>query len=289
MINPCFASGNLCREGREIFLDILFFVRLTKVDCANLQKNGGSAKMSFLQKRESYKGVLRLRGGSVSNHGKDSRKYSTISVGLQELNDIVVPRYFEKLLVQGEEIELTLSRASRGAFMFFIIGALLLFAGEILEFNELLMVGVPVFFVSMIYWVASFINAGHEISSVRIKGVLHSGHGEVEYGAPAQPVDKQPVQQESAAKLMIENAHEASITTSIKTAEVSEDSTFDTKNNTESSVTLRENTTELAHVFNSRILGVTRLVCPQCESEALVMPETNVICGDCRVWMRVEN
>lgn len=40
--------------------------------------------------------------------------------------------------------------------------------------------------------------------------------------------------------------------------------------------------------FNSRILGVSKLICPQCAIEALVEPGVNIICGNCRVWMQVD-
>lgn len=249
------------------------------IDCKSITL---SIHMLLSPTRKAYKGVLQLRGGSIKNHGKDSCKYPTIGIGSHELHDIVVSHYFEKLLVQGNEIELTLSCASFTAFMLAVVGGVLVFTAEISDIDELLITGVVVASVSTLYWFSSLINAGHEIYSIKINNTLYRNNAGVQY--------------EDAAPLHVVQHQTAPATSNMSDGlayQVPVSQAGDIPNNGgDSSSGIESGADEqpgLSPVFNSHIHGVSRLICPQCAIEALVMPETNIICGNCRVWMQVDH
>lgn len=253
--------------------------------------------------------MLQLPGGAIPTPSKDTRKFSTIRIGRQELHDIEVSQYFEQLLVPGEEIELTLTCASFASLVFAVVGGILYFAGESSDFNELLIIGPIVFVVSTFYWLYSFINSGHEIYSVRVNNKLYRDSAVVQYEASAPPglpadiqVDapetpainlSEGIQHEvsapPAARLPVGVQHEAATPPVTKLPENGHGLLPRVEKHAAESDGERSKTSDLSAGFNSRISGVSKLTCPQCASEALVMPETNIICGNCRVWMQVDH
>lgn len=221
-----------------------------------------------MAQRRTYQGKLQLQGGSSRPPGGNSRRYSKIRVGRQELYDVEVSQFFEKLLVDGEEIELTLNGVSAAPALFAMAGVFLYFTGEMSDINPLSIFGTIVFVVSLAYWFFSFINSGHRIYSVRIDGRLYRDDG-VEYEAttpaPAESKRNNGLSHE-VEKYINDLSHEAENVAA----------TSDTAKMNESSVDFRQS-------------EMSKLVCPQCGTMALVMPNTNIICGACKVWMRLED
>jgi hypothetical protein len=251
--------------------------------------------------------MLQLPGGAIPTSSKDTRKFSTICIGRQELHDIEVSQYFEQLLLPGEEIELTLTCASSASLVFAIVGGILYFAGERSDFNELLIIGPVVFVVSIFYWFCSFINSGHEIYSVRVNDKLYRDHAVVQYETSAPPAaDIQveasappainlsaEIQQEAPAPAAVGLPPSVQPEVSALPPGKSPGTGYGLSPGIEKHAVAKEGdrskTSDLPAGFNSRILGVSKLICPQCATEALVVPETNIICGNCRVWMQVDN
>ncbi|MDO9010928.1 MAG: hypothetical protein Q7U78_03845 [Gallionella sp.] len=238
----------------------------------------------LLPQRKTYKGIVQLQGGSIKSPGKDTRKFSTIRIGQQELHNIEVPQYFERLLVRGEEIELTLTRASFASFIFAIVSGILYFTGKMSDFSELVIIGPIVFVVSTFYWLISFINSGHGIYSIKANNKLYRGNEDVRYEAAVSP----------ATHSSVGVQYEASAPPITRQPEITRppEKVMVYPLVLENSPILREGErsekSDLSTGFNSRIPGVSKLACPQCDTEALVVPETNIICGDCKVLMQVE-
>ena len=247
--------------------------------------------------RKAYKGILQIRGGSIKDHGRNSRKYSTIRIGQHELHDIAVPEDFEKLLVQGKEIELTLNSPSFAAFVLMVASGLLVFTGELSDSDSWLVPGIILFFSSMAYWITSLINAGHEVYSIKSGDMLHRNTTDFQYEElPSHISDPlagnrqdamppgltNPVAHKEPAPSAVDlpESHPASLPEVEKQAFFPEIKKPDGA--AEPIPKLDKST------FNTHIMGVTRLICPSCASEALVMPETNVICGNCKIWMQAD-
>ncbi len=232
----------------------------------------------LLPQRKTYKGIVQLQGGSINSPGKDTRKFSTIRIGQQELHNIEVSQYFEQLLVRGEEIELTLTCASSASFIFAIIGGILYSMGSTSDFSELLIIGPIVFLVSIFYWWVSFIKSGHGIYSIKANNKLYYGDAGVRYEASASP----------ATSLSAGVRYEESALPITKSPEKAVVYPLASKNTPAPREGERSEEFDLLAGFSSRIPGVSKLACPECDTEALVVPETNVICGDCKVSMQVD-
>lgn len=236
----------------------------------------------LLPQRKTYKGILQLQGGSINSPGKDTRKFAIIRIGQQELHNIEVSRYYEQLLVRGEEIELTLTCASLASFIFAIVGGILYFAGKTSDFNELVIIGPVVFVVSLFYWLVSFINSGHRIYSIKANNTLYRGNAGVPHEASASPATPSP----SGVQYAVQ--YEVSAPSPAGSPEQGDGFSPGVEKNTEMREDERTEEPDLSAGFNSRIPGVSKLACPRCDTEALVVPETRIICGDCKVPMQVD-
>lgn len=239
--------------------------------------------------RKAYKGILQIRGGSIKDHGRNSRKYSTLRIGQHELHDIAVPEDFEKLLVQGKEIELTLNSPSFAAFVLMVASGLLVFTGELSDSDSWLVPGIILFFSSMAYWITSLINAGHEVYSIKSGDLLHRNTTDFQYEElPSHISDPLTGNRQDAAPATISDSTSQSVRIE-PVASAIESTKNDDLPAIENYVDSNELTPKLdKSTFNTHIMGVTRLICPSCASEALVMPETNVICGNCKIWMQAD-
>lgn len=236
----------------------------------------------LLPQRKTYKGIVQLQGGSITSPGKDTRKFSIICIGRQELHNIEVSRYFEQLLVQGEEIELTLTCASFASFICAVVGGILYYTGKTTEFNELVIIGPVIFMVSIFYWFWSLINSGHGIYSIKANDKLYRGNAGVPHEAAVSPVTASPTGVQYGVQ------YEVSAPSPAQSPEKNEGLSRRVEKHTEARELERAKKSALPASFNSRIPGVSKLACPQCDTEALVVPETRIICGDCKVPMQVD-
>lgn len=214
-------------------------------------------QMQALLKRKTYKGVLRSLG--ETNAGKGSRKYSSILVGREKLHDVVVSQYLAQQMLQGEVIELTLACAGLVPFLIAISGYILLFAGAIFDINFLILCGFIFLVSGTVYWVKSL--SSHEVYSIKVNDRLYRNG--VQFDAPVPLAAGQPEKCDGQSHGFENQAD-----------------TYEGK---------PCNTTDIPQRFNSRILGVSKLSCPQCATEALVEFETNLICGSCKTAMQVDN
>lgn len=256
---------------------------------------------------------------SVKYYSETSRTYSTIYVGRAELHDIVIPKSFDSLLALGKEIEITLTSSSSMSLTFGILGAILLVIGEMLDRDDLAMVGLAVFTVGMIYWVTTLINAGHEIYSIKFNNELYrSGEGfeyedttaVVSHGllyaadsslnVPSTGVEREtaPVTGSSVHGIEYDTApvvgraspaiQPEPVLPAAKVPEQFDFSRITGKNKIYVPEVTRDGVTGSTPILQGRNLGVSRLVCPKCGAEALVSSGTSIICGNCRVLMQAE-
>ena len=245
--------------------------------------------------RKAYKGILQIRGGSIKDHGKNSRKYSTIRIGQHDLHDIAVPESFEQLMVQGKEVELTLNSPSSAAFVLTVASGILVFTGELSDSDEWLVPGIIVFFASLAYWITSLINAGHEVYSIKTGDTLLRSTANFQYGDMPSHITDTPASQDAApsdsTNQIAAVEPEPSIHATTENHPVSlrqaEKQVLFPEINKHEGAAEQVSKSDIS-TFNSHIMGVTRLVCPNCASEALVLPETNVICGNCKIWMQAD-
>lgn len=260
-----------------------------------------------------YSGKLIKLGHSVNIEYKNARQYSHIVIGQHVLDDVVVPNEFSKLMRLNEEIELTFHHTSAKSFLVMVLCGFLVLIGTLLDIDALYLGGFLAFLASLIYWVASLMFSSHAIYSIKVNNKLYRDQSyshDYEFssvsGSPVeQSVSIVPVQSEPAA-------HDfAGLPESVKPAVAAKtEITIDTLSNIPISTLndsheqnhvypdrgaepgarngKRTRATDLIPNFKAGVAGVTLLSCPKCAADALVESTTNLICGDCKVWMKAD-
>lgn len=123
-------------------------------------------------KRPAYKGIVRSLRDTIGHYGaQDVRRFAIIQIGEAELQDVACAAHLAQHLVEGEEVELTLSGVSATSVVFAALGILaMMTTGDTPELEPFEIAGVIVFIVSCFYFFASFVNAGHVVMSVEARG-----------------------------------------------------------------------------------------------------------------------
>lgn len=121
--------------------------------------------------RPVYTGVIKLLRDSIGHYGADDvHRYAIIQIGEREIQDVSCSAQLAQHLVEGEQVELELSRVSVTSVLMAAFGILAMFVGDAPELEPLKVAGVIVLIVSCMYVFGSFINAGHVVHSVTVSG-----------------------------------------------------------------------------------------------------------------------
>lgn len=209
--------------------------------------------MPLLPQPKYLKGKLQALGSSISNFGDESRTYSFIRIGRQELHNVIVSKELEKLLILDDELEITLCGVRPASFLFSVSGLALMAAGEMMDTEELFVTGGIILSVSLMFLFRALIFAGHEVCSVSPVAATE-GNDTVSlasayiYPAAEEQTTVPPMSEPDIAKA----------------ADVA----------------------DLPPTIRSRVFASVRLTCSNCASEAWVAPDTKILCGPCGQEMR---